>query len=229
MHGGLSAPLALAAPSGPLAGRFERLVVAGWAARDEAAVRHHIAELAALGVRPPREVPLFYRVAASLLTTDTALQVAGTGSTGEAEAVLLSLPEGLFVGVGSDHTDRAAEAAGVTWSKQMCTKPIGPAVWPFAEVAPHWDRLVLFSRVERGGAWAPYQRGTLGGLRRPEDLVARYAGPGGLPPGTAMFLGTMPVADGISWADAFEATLEDPVLGRSITCGYRLEALSIAD
>ena len=78
MRGGTSATLALAAPSGPLAGRFERLVVAGWAARDEAAVRHHIAELAALGVRPPREVPLFYRVAASLLTTDDAVQVAGT-------------------------------------------------------------------------------------------------------------------------------------------------------
>ena len=57
MHGGLRATLALAAPSGPLTGSFERLVVAGWAGRDEAGVRHHIAELAALGVRPPREVP----------------------------------------------------------------------------------------------------------------------------------------------------------------------------
>src|SRR5918997_3616687 len=162
MRDGTSATLALAAPSGPLAGRFERLVIAGWAGRDEAGVRHHIAELAALGVRPPREVPLFYRVAASLLTTDDAVQVAGTGSTGEAEAVLLSLPEGLFVGVGSDHTDRAAEAAGVTWAKQMCAKPIGPAVWPFAEVAPHWDRLGLSSRGERGGGLGPHPRGPPG-------------------------------------------------------------------
>ena len=88
---------------------------------------------------------------------------------------------------------------------------------------------MLSSRVERGGVWAPYQRGTLYNLRRPEDLVARHTGGGGLAPGTAMFLGTMPVAGDIAWADAFEATLEDPVLGRSITCGYRLEALPIAD
>jgi len=33
----------------------------------------------------------------------------------------------------------------------------------------------------------------------------------------------------IAWADAFEATLEDPVLGRALACRYRLEALPIAD
>src|SRR5271170_657328 len=44
-----------------------QLVIAGWAARDEASVKHHIEELAAIGVPPPSSVPLFYRTSASLL------------------------------------------------------------------------------------------------------------------------------------------------------------------
>ena len=42
----------------PLDARLGRLVVAGWTGRDEAAVRHHIDELAALGVPAPSKSPL---------------------------------------------------------------------------------------------------------------------------------------------------------------------------
>ena len=43
------------------------LVMAGWTGRDEAALRHHIEELEALGVAPPSKTPLFYRVDPTLL------------------------------------------------------------------------------------------------------------------------------------------------------------------
>ena len=202
-----------------------KLVIAGWAGRDAAAVQHHIDELAALGVKPPRETPLFYRVGASLLTTGAGIEVAGTGSTGEAEAVLIGRGGEILVGVGSDHTDRLAEAAGVTWSKQMCPKPVGATLWRYADVASHWDRLELSSRVLRGGIWRDYQRGAMTGLLHPDDLMARFA----VPPGTAMYCGTMPAIAPISFADAFEATLTDPVLGRTLVCHYAIVALPLAD
>ena len=201
------------------------LVIAGWAGRDAAAVQHHIDELAALGVKPPRETPLFYRVGASLLTTDAAIEVAGSGSTGEAEAVLFRHAGEMLVGVGSDHTDRLAEAAGVTWSKQMCPKPVGAAVWRYAEVAGHWDRLELSSRVLQGGVWRDYQRGAMTGLRHPDDLLARHP----ISDGAAMFCGTMPAIAPISFADGFEARLTDPVLGRELVCAYSITALPLAD
>ena len=47
---------------------IEDLVIAGWTGRDVAALEHHIEELKAIGVQPPSMVPLYYRVAASLLT-----------------------------------------------------------------------------------------------------------------------------------------------------------------
>ena len=45
-----------------------RLTIAGWAGRDQAAIEHHIAELAELGVKRPSTTPCFYRLGAELLT-----------------------------------------------------------------------------------------------------------------------------------------------------------------
>jgi len=126
----------------------EQLVIAGWAARDLEAVEVHIRELEEIGVPRPSSVPLFYRVAADCLTTAARLQVLGGESSGEVEAVLLADAQGgLWVGVGSDHTDRKVEAYSVAVSKQLCPKPVSAEVWPFAEVADHWDSLVLRSHV----------------------------------------------------------------------------------
>ncbi len=50
----------VAAPAAALPFEAERLVIAGWAGRDETAVRRHIEELAELGVPPPSRTPLFY-------------------------------------------------------------------------------------------------------------------------------------------------------------------------
>ena len=56
----------------------------------------------------------------------------------------------LWVGTGSDHTDREVEKYGVTVSKQMCEKPMAPAFWAYDDVAPHWDRLMLRAHVIEG-------------------------------------------------------------------------------
>lgn len=217
---------ALHAPPAARQVAVDQLVVAGWTGRDAAAVEHHIAELAALGVKPPRTTPIFYRVAASLLTTAAAIEVAGTASTGEVEAMVFSLADGLWVGVGSDHTDRVVETHGITWSKQICPKPVGRELWRWDDVAPHWDRLVLRSRVLQGGTWRLYQEGAVAGLRSPLALAELYHA-GGLPPGHAMFCGTPAVIGGFAWADMFEAELDDPVLGRRLTHRYAMTALPL--
>ena len=113
-------------------------------------VEMHIGELAELGVAPPARTPIFYRVAASLLTTAPAVDVIGTDSTGEVECVLLNHAGEWWVGVGSDHTDRKAETIGVTLSKQLCPKPLAPSLWSFDDVEPHWDELILRSYAVSG-------------------------------------------------------------------------------
>jgi Protein of unknown function (DUF2848) len=206
------------------------LVIAGWTGRDSATVEHHIAELQAIGVARPRTVPCFYRVGANLLSTEETLDVTGADGSGEVEFVLVSLPQGLYVGVGSDHTDRKVESYGVTVSKQMCPKPISRELWPFAEMKDHWDSLVLRSWITRDHQQMLYQEGMVTRMLAPEDLIARYTGGGAtLPSGTAMFCGTIPLLAPIGPAAEFQMELEDPVLGRKLRHRYSTRELPYND
>jgi hypothetical protein len=66
-------------------------------------------------------------------------------------------------------------------------------------------------------------------MRHPRDLVELYqvCSEVGFVPGTVMFCGTLPVQNGIRWADTFEIELEDPVLRRKITHAYACRALPV--
>lgn len=205
--------------------QIRQLVIAGWTGRDRAAVEKHIRELEEIGVRRPKTTPIFYRVSASLLTTEPAIEVLGDGSSGEIECVLHAVDGDIFVGVGSDHTDRKAEAIGVSLSKQMCAKPVSRQVWRFEEVAPHWDKLVLRSFVRVNGDRRIYQEGLASTMRPPGELVRLFTGGDNLPQGSSMFCGTLAVQGGIQPAEAFEMELEDPVLGRRISHSYRINTL----
>lgn len=200
-------------------------MIAGWTGRNVEALEKHIRELEALGVKRPKSAPIFYRVAADLLTNADAIEVLGDHSSGEVEFVLLSLTDGLWVAVGSDHTDRKAEAIGVSLSKQMCAKPISAKAWRANDVLPHWERLVLRSYAKRNGKRTLYQEGSVATMRTPDDLIKRYTGAGSLPVGTAMFCGTLAVHGEIGPAERFEMELEDPVLGRELTHAYDIKTL----
>ena len=203
---------------------IDTLVIAGWTGRNQEALEKHIKELEALGVARPKSTPIFYRVAASLLTTADEMQVSGVDTSGEVEFVMFHLGGELWVGLGSDHTDRKVETVGVSLSKQLCAKSVAGEVWRYADVRPHWDKLVLRSWAWIGGQRHPYQEGPITTMRTPEDLIARY---GGLKPGSAMYCGTLAVKGGIRAADSFEMELEDPVLRRSIRHKYAIVVLPV--
>ena len=204
---------------------IDSLVIAGWTGRNVEALEAHIKELEAIGVKRPKSVPIFYRVACSLLTTAPAIEVMADKSSGEVEFVLFALNDGLWLGVGSDHTDRKAETVGVTLSKQLCAKPVGATLWRYDEVKPHWDKLKLRSFVPDGGKRRLYQEGPVTNMRSPEELIKLYTGGDKLKAGTAMFCGTFAVHGEISYSGTFDMELEDPVLGRKLTHGYKIVSL----
>ena len=204
-----------------------KLVVAGWTGRDAAAVTHHIEELKALGVPPPSRTPIFYLGSLSRLTCGAAIEVLGGYTSGEAEFVLLQDKGALWVGIGSDHTDRKLEAYGVAASKQICDKPIGAEFWRYDAVAPHWDQLKLRSFATIDGKRELYQDGSVAQMLSPASLLSLYNDNGVLPDGTVMFCGTLAAIGGIRPASRFECELIDPVLQRSIRCGYDINVLPI--
>lgn len=203
----------------------ENLIVAGWTGRDEASLRHHIEELAAIGVPRPSAVPVFYRNSVANITQATRLQVLGPDTSGEVEPVLVALSDGLWLGLGSDHTDRKAETMGIALSKQLCGKVMGRALWRLDEVEPHWDQCVLRAHAVIDGRRVVYQDGYLSAMRTPADLIARYGQ--ALAPGTVMFCGTFGAIGGIRPASRFEMELADGVRGRAMTHAYDIEALPV--
>jgi hypothetical protein len=201
------------------------LVVAGWTGRDEAALRHHIEELAAIGVPRPSSVPVFYRNSLLNLTQAPVVEVLGPDTSGEVEPVIVALGDRLCLAVGSDHTDRKAETQGIALSKQLCAKPIGRDLWALEDVAGHWDRLQLRSFATIDGRRVAYQDGTLSGMRPPADLIAKYGSR--LKPDSVMYCGTLAAIGGIRPASRFELELEDPVLGRMLRHAYDIEMLPV--
>jgi hypothetical protein len=222
-------PLLLHDKSGPKLQdvRIERLVIAGWTGRDKVALEKHIAELEAIGVKRPASTPIFYRASAARLTTGESIEALGTTSSGEAEFVLLQHGGRLWVGAGSDHTDREVEKYGVSVSKQMCDKPIAPVFWAYENLAPHWDKLVLRAHVTERGTRTLYQEGAVTAMLDPLALIAQFAGKAGLADGTLMFCGTLAALGGVRPADIFEFELEDPVLARKIQQSYRVHNLPV--
>lgn len=215
-----------AAPVGKVL--VDQFVIAGWTGRDAAGVEAHIKELEALGVRRPASCPIFYRVAVSRLTLEAAIEVSGKDSSGEVEFALLQSGGRLWVGVGSDHTDRQVETYGVTVSKQMCDKPFGATFWPFDDVRGHWDRLLLRSFIKEGGQSVLYQEGAVTEFREPSNLIAAYTGGPSLPESTLMFCGTLPARGGVRPSELFAFELEDPVRGRKIRHEYRSVSMPVA-
>jgi hypothetical protein len=211
----------------PLTLPIDQAVIAGWTGRDPVARDKHIAELEAIGIARPASTPIYYRVAARRLTITDSIEVSGTESSGEVEFVLIGWQGRIFVGVGSDHTDRKVEAYSVTVSKQMCDKPMAPVLWELEDVAGHWDQMILRSYAWIDGARVLYQEGTLDAMLPVADLIQRGFGDKGLPDGCAMFGGTFAAKGGIRPASRFEYELEDPVLKRKIGGGYDVIALPV--
>lgn len=205
---------------------IERLIIAGWTGRDKAAVEKHIVELEELGVKRPSSTPVYYRVAAARVTTEPVIQASGSASSGEVEFVLSQWDGELWVGVGSDHTDRKTEAYDVTVSKQMCEKPISPIFWRFRDVEAHWDEIAMRSFIDENGERVAYQSGTVAGMIWPRDLIAGFNAQG-LPEGVLMFCGTFGAIGGIRSASRFEGELDDARLGRRISFAYSIEELPV--
>ena len=176
------------------------LVVAGYTGRDEASVRAHIKELAAIGVPEPDSVPAFYPMGTELATQSDEIRVSGTYTSGEVEPVLIRHDGRLFLGVGSDHTDRDLERDSVAKSKQVCPKPVSATVVELPDQAAgfDWDAVRMECTVDG----AVYQRGTLAALRLPTEVLALRDAAVPTERSLVMLCGTLPLLEGTFVAGA---------------------------
>jgi hypothetical protein len=214
----------------PLRFPVRRLINAGYVGRDRATVQAHIDEMRHLGIPAPTSVPVFFMLTADNVTTADEIEVIGTNSSGEVEYVLLLLEDEIYVGVGSDHTDRTLEGASIGKSKQVCKNVVSTRVWRYRDLKDGWDDLELRSWV-RGpetGEEILYQRGTLGTILSADELVhlvqSRIKDRNGA--GLVIFSGTVPMVSGkIIYSREFRCELLDPRSRRALCCSYRATPL----
>jgi len=202
---------------------IEHVYVAGWTGRNPDAVNHHIKELAELGIAPPSQVPLYYRVSNGLLTQSATLDVLGDGTSGEVEPLLIQAGGKLWIGLASDHTDRELEAHSVAASKQACPKPTAHELWNFDTVKDHLDSLILRCSIKENESWISYQEGSLEGIRPLPELI-RSSGFGD---GAAMLCGTLPAIGGVRRSLEYRMELVDPILNNTIEMSYSVNELPI--
>lgn len=194
---------------------------AGWSGRDAARVRAHVEEMRALGVPPPKEVPIVFPVARAMLTQDRAIEIYVPESSGEVEYVMIAARDRVAITVGSDHTDRKVESISIELSKRVCPNVMARTAWEYAEVAGHIDDLILRGWVREGGGWHLYQEAPVGSLLPPAHWLGRLeAGLGG-PGAVVLFSGTIPTVGGaLRYGDGFRISIEDPRRRRTITHEY---------
>jgi hypothetical protein len=202
-----------------------RVVNAGYAGRDQEAVKAHIEELRHEGVPPPPDVPMLFPVTADNVTTADRIEVLGVETSGEVEYVLLLTGDEVLVGVGSDHTDRALERQSLGKSKQICKNVVSPHVWRYRDLAAGWDDLLLQSRVRPAGGSEDvlYQKATLRALLHPEALIdlVRSRLSDRQCEGLVIYSGTIPLLTGrVIPGDSFCGELTDPRSERSLVCAY---------
>ena len=203
-----------------------RLVCAGWVGKDKGALQAHIDELAVEGIPGPGRTPIYMNFWPQLITTSEAIDVISGETSGELEFVVLKGSDRLFIGVGSDHTDRGFEKYSIPASKQMYAKVMAPVVWPYWEIQSHWDQIVLRSWITSNHEKKLYQEDPLSAILNVEELMSGLPSEDNLSTeGLVLFSGTIATKAGLVFGERFDFEMDDPILNRKIRHGYQICAL----
>ena len=209
--------------------KMRRMVNAGYTGRDQEKVRNHIEELKKEGVPAPESTPTAYGMITQLLYFKDEIEVVSERTSGEAEYILLCSGEEVYVGVGSDHTDRELESVSIIKSKQVCPNIMSDRLWRLKEIRKDWDEIILRGWVKNEeGERVLYQEALLSAMMIPEDLMdfVKNKPIDKSLEGTMIFSGTIPILTGkFVYGSYFEAELFHPRSGRKLNCSYQIRVL----
>jgi hypothetical protein len=206
---------------------YDELYAIGYAGRNKAKTMEHIQELKErFGVPAPLKIPTIFQMSTMLLTQDLAIDFIGHDSCGEVEYVIITQGEKVYIGVGSDHTDRKLEGSDVPKAKQVCPKPVGRIVWDYDDLKDHWDEIQLKSYQTVDGKESIYQEGGVKDILPVETILDELNKRVGPVQSSVIFSGTVPVKSGFVFGTDFRGEMIDPVLKRTLTFRYSVKEIS---
>jgi hypothetical protein len=213
----------------PLEFTVARILDAGFTGRNQSLAMKHVEELRSHGVAAPEKIPAYYAVTRDAATTSDEIEVLGDTTSGEVEVVFLFQGDEIYIGLGSDHTDRELEKQSIARSKVICPKVVSRQAWRLVDVQPHWENLVLHSWIEVDGVRTLYQEGTLADFLPVDEFLTgvRKQVTDGRFEGMVLFMGTLPtLGKGLVFSPTFEGELSDPILGRELSFRYRISPIA---
>ena len=206
---------------------YQRVFAIGYAGRNMEKTMEHIRELEEqLGVPAPKKIPTIFQCGNYTLTQEHDLHFVGEKTCGEVEYIIIIKDGKRYIGLGSDHTDRALESASVPKSKQACAKPIASVVWDYEEMKDHWDGIKLVSYQTVDGKEIPYQNGSLADILPPDHILKELDERVGGIDNVVIYSGTVPLLNGFAFGTNFRCEMIDEVLDRKITMDYNVIAIS---
>ncbi len=210
---------------------FVRCYNLGFTMRDEAKMQAHLEECYALGIkelicdRPPLVMP----ISTWAVVTDSLITVQRPKTSGEVEIVTIASADGtVYVGVGSDHTDRPLEGHDIPWAKQVAPNIVAPTLWLWEDVKGHWDQVRMSCTVVDGGEVVEYQDASVAEFWTPAEMLDGVRESVVHVPGAiVLFSGTVvTLEERLRFAEQWTIRMTDPVLGRALEHTYTVEVLA---
>ncbi|MBI0169819.1 MULTISPECIES: DUF2848 family protein [Bartonella] len=200
---------------------------AGYAGSNSEEVRHHIEELAAIGVPAPKTFPTLYPLGSHVVSQEHLYQAPHDKTSGEAEwALYIGKNENEHLLMAAcDHTDRALEAHGVAWSKQSAPDFIGDLAWRYSEVKDLFANFTLKAWVKDRQEEKLIQNGNAGLLISPSKWLTKLEKAGLARPGTLFMSGTIPMKKSVNqFSNHWRVELADQK-GNISRVSYEIERL----
>jgi len=209
---------------------FNKIINGGFTGRDQVAVQAHIQELAEEGIPGPEVTPVFFSLTCNTLVCKDLIQVNGPKTSGEVEYVMCLKGDKTYIGIGSDHSDRALEQSSMGKAKEICPNIISETVWDYDDIKDHWNELEISSVVKNkmGDEYTLYQKDTLASIMHPDELKSVIMEKLKNPDldKTIIYSGTIPVvANSPIYGELFGCKLYDPILDKTLRCEYEIQSV----
>lgn len=200
----------------------EHVYVVGYSGSNKEKTYAHIKELEEqLNVAPPKQIPTIFEVSKELLAQDKNLYFVDDMTSGECEYVILVKNGEMYIGLGSDHTDRRLESLSVPKAKQICLKPISEDFWKYDEIKDHFKKIKLNAKSDG----KDYQIGSLSDIMSVEEILKELNERIGEIDNSIIFSGTVPLVGGYEYGENFYLELVDEVLDRKISFDYDINVI----
>lgn len=215
------------APEEELSFSLNRVLIVGYSGSNTKKIMEHIEELEKeLGVPAPKKIPTIFECSKEILTSESEINFIGEMTSGEAEYLIVKHSNKIYIGIGSDHTDRKLESISVLKSKQVCPKPFSSKLWLYDDIKENWNNIRLESYQVIDNKEIIYQKGTLAEILPVEKIIEELENRVGNIDNSVIFSGTVPLIEGFKYGTTFKGRLIDDCKKRSLELEYSIKVIS---